>query len=54
MILANQARCREQYGEDVPMKCHGLIRSAEACYKSSSMAVEMAKRVGSRLHVLHL
>lgn len=54
MILANEARYREQYGEDVPMRFHGLIRSAEACYKSSSLAVELAKRHGARLHVLHL
>ncbi len=45
---------REQYGEDVPMECHPLIRSAEACYLSSSMAVELAKKHDARLHVLHL
>jgi dihydroorotase len=43
-----------RYGDDVPMECHPLIRSAEACYKSSSLAVELAKRFGTRLHVLHL
>ncbi len=45
---------REKYGEDVPMACHPEIRSAEACYLSSSMAVGLAKRHGTRLHVLHL
>lgn len=54
MISANEAKYREQYGEDVPMSCHPLIRSEEACYKSSSMAVSLAKRFGTRLHILHL
>ncbi|WP_260293263.1 dihydroorotase [Sedimenticola hydrogenitrophicus] len=45
---------REKYGEDVPMECHPQIRSAEACYLSSSMAVELAKKHDTRLHVLHL
>ncbi|MCW8891226.1 MAG: dihydroorotase [Sedimenticola sp.] len=45
---------REKYGEDVPIACHPEIRSAEACYLSSSMAVGLAKKHGTRLHVLHL
>ncbi len=45
---------REKYGEDVPMECHPEIRSAEACYLSSSMAVALAKKHDTRLHVLHL
>jgi dihydroorotase len=49
-----EAVYREKYGEDVPMSCHPEIRSAEACYLSSSMAVGLAKRYGTRLHVLHL
>lgn len=53
-ILANEEKFREQYGEDVPMECHPLIRSAEACYKSSSKAIALAKKHGTRLHVLHL
>ncbi len=44
----------EKYGADIPMKYHGKIRSAEACYKSSSLAVSLAKKHNSRLHVLHL
>ncbi len=54
MINAAEQAARERYGEDVPMSEHPNIRSAEACYKSSSLAVELAKRYGSRLHVLHL
>jgi dihydroorotase len=53
-IWQNEAKFKERYGDDVPMECHPLIRSAEACYKSSSLAVELAKRFGTRLHVLHL
>lgn len=49
-----EERYREKYGEDVPMECHPKIRSAEACYRSSSMAVELAKKHDTRLHVLHL
>lgn len=44
----------EKYGEDIPMHIHPEIRSAEACYKSSSKAVELADRYNTRLHVLHL
>ena len=44
----------EKYGDDVPIECHPLIRSEEACYKSSSMAVELAKRYNTRLHILHI
>ncbi len=54
MIEANAAAARERYGEDVPMAEHPAIRSAEACYKSSSFAVDMATRHDARLHVLHL
>lgn len=53
-IWRNEAQFKQRYGDDVPMECHPLIRSAEACYKSSSLAVEFAKRFGTRLHVLHL
>jgi len=41
-------------GEDIPIKYHPLIRSAEACYKSSSYAVELATKYNARLHVFHL
>ncbi|WP_213937747.1 dihydroorotase [Pseudomonas sp. dw_612] len=53
-IDANAATLRELYGEQIPAAAHPLIRNAEACFRSSSMAVELAKRHGTRLHVLHL
>ena len=45
---------KELLGEDIPIQYHPLIRSAEACYKSSSYAVELATKYNSRLHVFHL
>jgi dihydroorotase len=54
LIWAAEARAREKYGDDVPMWEHPNIRSVEACYKSSALAVGLAKRHGARLHVLHL
>ncbi len=53
-IWRNEAAYRERYGDDVPIECHPAIRSAEACYASSSLAVELARQFGTRLHVLHL
>jgi dihydroorotase len=53
-IKAAEARARARYGDAVPMAEHPSIRSAEACYRSSSHAVELARRHGTRLHVLHL
>lgn len=44
----------EKYGNDIPMECHPVIRSAEACYLSSSKAIELAKKTGARLHIFHL
>ena len=54
MIKANEAAYKEKYGDDVPIKLHPLIRSAEACYASSSQAVALAKKHGARLHILHI
>jgi dihydroorotase len=54
MIKAAEQAARERYGDDVPMAEHPNIRSAEACYRSSSQAVALARRHGTRLHVLHL
>lgn len=54
MIQANEALAREEYGEDVPFSEHPKIRSEEACWKSSSFAVALAKKHGTRLHVLHI
>ena len=53
-IRANAAAARTQFGDDVPIGQHPIIRSAEACYRSSSRAVELAARTGARLHVLHI
>jgi dihydroorotase len=53
-IRNNMEKFRKQYGEDVPMKEHPHIRSEEACYKSSSLAVSLAKKFNTRLHILHI
>jgi dihydroorotase len=56
-INEQQAAYREHYErlqQPVPVACHPLIRNAEACYRSSSLAVELAKRYDTRLHVLHI
>jgi dihydroorotase len=53
-IRRNTELFRADYGENLPMKYHPLIRSAEACYLSSSRAVSLAKKFGTRLHVLHI
>jgi dihydroorotase len=53
-IKNNLAKYKEQYGEDIPVKFHHLIRSEEACYMSSSKAIALAKKTGARLHVFHL
>jgi dihydroorotase len=54
IIKANLAAFKEKYGDAMPTKHHPTIRSREACYKSSSMAVELAKKYDTRLHVLHI
>ena len=53
-IQTNANLFRERYGENVPIEAHPLIRSDEACFKSSKLAVGLAKIYGTRLHVLHL
>ena len=53
-IKSNLERFKLQFGEDIPVECHPLIRSAEACYLSSSKAIALAKKTGARLHVFHL
>lgn len=53
-IRANIAKYKEMYGENVPIEMHPVIRSEEACYLSSSMAVRMAKKFNTRLHILHI
>ncbi|MBM3452112.1 MAG: dihydroorotase [Bacteroidetes bacterium] len=54
MIQKNLRKYVSEFGETLPAKFHPLIRSDEACYKSSSFAVELAKKYDSRLHVLHI
>lgn len=53
-IRHNSALFKERYGENVPIKCHPEIRSAEACWLSSSFAVGLARKHGTRFHVLHI
>jgi dihydroorotase len=53
-IKANLEKYKEEFGDDIPVEYHPLIRTAEACYISSSKAVALAKKTGARLHVFHL
>jgi len=53
-IRRNTEIMRNRFGEDVPVYYHPVIRDAEACYRSSSLAVELATRYNTRLHLLHL
>ncbi|MEM1412714.1 MAG: dihydroorotase [Pseudomonadota bacterium] len=53
-IRDNVKKAIAEFGEDIPMSEHRIIRDAEACWMSSSLAVDLAKRFGSNLHVLHL
>jgi len=54
IIQKNNEIFRKKYGENVPIEAHPLIRSDKACYKSSKLAVSLAKIYNTRLHVLHL
>ena len=54
MIRKNSEIYRGKYGESVPVKMHSMIRSREACFKSSSHAVNLAREFNTRLHILHL
>src|SRR5690554_5721889 len=53
-IRENMAQAKATFGEDIPASQHPVIRSAEACYKSSSKAIELAKKTGARLHIFHI
>ncbi|WP_339655504.1 dihydroorotase [uncultured Salegentibacter sp.] len=53
-IKKNLEECIDRYGDDIPIELHPQIRSEEACYKSSSKAVALAKKTGARLHVFHV
>lgn len=53
-IRENLAKYKAEYGDDIPLELHPIIRSEEACYLSSSRAIALAKKTGARLHVFHL
>ncbi len=53
-IRGNMELYRQKYGEAVPIKYHPIIRNVEGCYKSSSLAMELAKKHDTRLHILHI
>lgn len=53
-IRENLAKYKAKFADDIPMEKHPVIRSEEACYLSSSKAIELAKKTGARLHVFHL
>ncbi len=54
IIRANLASHIEKYGDDIPVELHPVIRNVDACYASSSLAVELAKKHNTRLHILHI
>lgn len=54
IVEANEEAYREKYGEDVPVECHPLIRSEQACYEATERAIKLANKHGARLHILHL
>jgi dihydroorotase len=53
-VRGNEAIYKEKYGENVPIEMHPIIRDVEACYKSSTLAIELAKKYNTRLHILHI
>jgi dihydroorotase len=53
-IRQNSAKAKEEFGEDVPFEQHPIIRNAEACFLSSSMAIKLAEEHDARLHILHI
>lgn len=54
VIKANEEKFRKEYGDAIPVELHPVIRNGEQCYDSSRRAIELAKRYGSRLHILHI
>jgi dihydroorotase len=54
IIKTNLEKYKREFGEDIPVKYHPLIRSAEACYDASKKVVALAKKHGSKLHILHI
>lgn len=53
-IKSNLAAFQKEFGDDIPIEKHPLIRSEKACYLSSSKAIALAKKTGARLHVFHV
>ena len=53
-IRKNTELAKEKYGDDIPVDLHHVIRSEEACFISSSKAVELAEKTGARLHIFHI
>ena len=53
-IKNNLEKYLKEFGDDIPIEMHPKIRSAEACYLSSSKAIELAKKTGARLHIFHI
>ena len=53
-IKSNTEKYKQIYGEKIPIDLHPIIRNHYSCYKSSSFAVELAKKHGTRLHILHI
>ena len=54
IIRANSEAMKLKYGEDVPVEMHPVIRNSEACYRSSELAVNLARKHNTRLHITHL
>lgn len=54
LVEANEAHCREKYGDHVPIELHPLIRSEKACYEATKSALAIANKYKTRLHILHL
>jgi len=54
VIRTNIEAARQRFGDDVPIYFHPVIRDEDACYRSSRMAVELAEKYNTRLHILHL
>lgn len=54
IVRENTDKYKKEYGEDVPMALHPVIRSEEACYRSSELAVQLAREENARLHIMHI
>jgi dihydroorotase len=54
LVKENQTRIIAEYGEDLAPYFHPIIRNEDVCYRSSSMAVELARKYNTRLHILHI